>query len=1097
MKHSKVERIQFANSQNYNIMILLALTIIASSINDDPVLICFYDVNATLCPPFARSFKVSNFSDFITADIPTSEKITFEFHASTSLNDVINISRFDESKLKNLEFVFLPDESKTQPEFTLSTSNKFVPSNMILNNVRPTFDFNTNFTELFLLNSVINIPGKYITAKNLNVDADSLKNIDTITSDSILFNNVFGDQSPRSFVVNSFSEKSTIQFVSISSLMLKASIVLSKLLFENQHNTTLISFDFSNWYGNVTIKYGSLKELFMTLECLAHSPYHHFPFLSVDFANQLQLPKSNWPNSTKPLIQITAMSVLSFSNKIVISGFIPAHILTGPSDLTISPTIISSGFMKLTMQNSNLSISQPLLFTENYYFFINELATTKKEGNTTIYSNPPLMYVCIDKFTENPNSKTEFQLIGSANYILKNLPAPNNGFAPTVYVEHLWFENNVTFNFNLQDGAPSIRVLDFVLMQTWPTYFIPLYTGKNQMEEKAVDQKKFKLICAKLLKEQKEQLMLPPSGLPRGYNRGASIVHSYYEQDPTTNQTLKCFGLDIHGDVSDVSNIFCLADANTKSKCPPDSQFIGTDEKWQKYVTTDAGELTFYLFREASLEFANFSMVNVSVIGSESSEKVSIEPTGVDHLSLTNLQATILNNNRSVNVELTNTKLTSPGGRYEMGPLKTDPFSLKSIENREELDVQVTVKNVPDTKITINKKGGVTLTDSGVTYRSKIHQNDQNITSTLFENDDENMLEPASFILINSDVSEIVFTFEEGSGESIFNNSIVATFSNSTQASFSGLSHASRFFVLDGFSGTLDFDKEITIPIDLINGHDIKIKTSTKEFLTFQSEVDFAGTFVSDVEIRSNHARVMPGSEISVDPTIKANHFVVMENAAASMKSLSVKDSLNVYPGSYLNVQETDEIPQTLTVHYNLENLPSVYINANSKSSKLTDKKINVKRIIFSYEDDKFNTAIMNRTALFKDGIEIVSGTAISCSSTSFDFQSTYAYYYGIYSLITAKCVGDDHNSVKLYVNDKSTAPPEPTPAPLIPTATPEPNNTRQQVVIISMTVVTFFMIIVIVIIKCMNRKKKYVSKNQNKNLDTQPMLQPNEGNAE
>lgn len=80
------------------------------------------------------------------------------------------------------------------------------------------------------------------------------------------------------------------------------------------------------------------------------------------------------------------------------------------------------------------------------------------------------------------------------------------------------------------------------------------------------------------------------------------------------------------------------------------------------------------------------------------------------------------------------------------------------------------------------------------------------------------------------------------------------------------------------------------------------------------------------------------------------------------------------------------------------------------------------------------------------------------------------------------------------YVNQYTAEPPTATPAPLIPAQTSPPNNTRQQVIIISMTVVTFFLIIVIVIIKCMNRKKKYVSKN--KNLDTQPMLIPNEGNA-
>lgn len=519
-------------------MILLALAFITSSISNEPVTICFYDDNVTECQPCAYKYSISNFSEYIYADIPTSDFITYEFYAFTKTEDVINISRFNKTILKRMEFKYFSNETRSQPEFTLSTSDNFVPQTLMLVNVKPTLDFNTNFSEFLLDNSPLTIPGRYIQATNLGVDSNSIINVDYITSDSISFKSAFGFQKQQSFVIKSLTSNSKLDFIDVNSALLKISIVLSNLLFESQDNVSLLTFDLSNWYGNVSVSHGSfLRIIFTVLECFAYSSQHHFPFLILNFMGQLELKKSNWPTSSTPLIQINALTSISFiSNKIIISGFIPAHILTGQSELTITSTIYSSGFQKLTVQNANLSISQPLLFTENYYFFINELETTRKSGNTTITSDPPLMYVSIDKFTPNSSSKSEFQLIGSANYILKNLPSPTNGFTPTVYVEHLYFENNVTFNFDLKNGCSNIRVLDFVLMETWPTYFIPLYSGSEKVES---EQKKFKLICAKLLKEQKEKIMLPSFGFPRGFNRGASIVNSYYEQDPATNQTLK------------------------------------------------------------------------------------------------------------------------------------------------------------------------------------------------------------------------------------------------------------------------------------------------------------------------------------------------------------------------------------------------------------------------------------------------------------------------------------------------------------------------------------------------------------------------------
>lgn len=1060
-------------------MILFVLAFITFSISNDKVVICFYDDNITECPYSSYKFSVSNFSEYIYADIPTSDHITFEFHAPTSQEDVINISRFDKSKLNKLEFYFYSNETQF-PEFTLSTSDNFAPASLSFKNVKPTIDFNTNFSEFLLDNSPVTIPGRYIQASNLFVDSNSLQNVDLITSDSISFKNAFGFQKQQNFVIKSLTSNSKLDFIDVNSALLKISIVLSNLFFESQDNVTLLSFDLSNWYGNVTVNHGSFLKLFTVLECFAYSSNHHFPFLIVNFVGQLELKKSNWPKSDVPLLQITAMNQISFiSNKIIISGFIPAHILTGEGDLTITPTIYSSGFMKLTVQNTNLSISQPLLFTENYYFFVNEIETTRKSGNTTIVADPPLMYVSIGKFTPS-TSKSEFELRGTANYILKNLPSPTDGFTPTVYVEHLWFENNVTFNFDLENGCANIRVLDFVLMQTWPTYFIPLYNGN----EKAVsEQKKFKLICAKLLKEQKESLMLPPSGFPRGFNRGASIVHSYYEQDPSTSQTLKCFGLDIYGEVTDVSNIFCLADESTKSSCPSDSQYIGENDNWKKFVNIDAGELEFYAFRGASLSFESFSMVNVSVIGSKGSEKIEIQPEGVDHLKLTNVDATLLVENSSVNVELTNSKLKGPSNTYGMGSLITDPTSLKSIEGRNDLEVQVIVKDVPDTKITIQKDGSVLLSDSGVSFKSRRSNHIEKV-------DEDNIPEPSSIILINRDVANIEFTFEQGSGQSIENSTIIAKFDNSSSTvSFNGLSYASRFFVLDGFSGTLNFGQETSIPIDLINDHDVTIQTSSEvKKLTFESELDLDGSFLSNVEIHSNRVRVVPRAITSEDSIISADHFAVLEDASATLKTLAITNSLSVFPGSHLSIENADEIPSEITVNYKLENLPSIFIGSESKKHKIT-------RIVFSYEDDNFNTAIMNRTLLFKDGLAIVEGSGLDCSDATYDFESSYIYYSGSYSLLKAECVGDDHNTVKLFVNPYANEPPTASPAPLIPTQTPAPNNTREQVIIISMTVVTFFLIVVIVIIKCMNRKKKYVSKN--KNLDTQPMLIPNEGNAE
>ena len=1071
-------------------MILFALALFTSSIRREPVTICFYDENVTECPPFALKYSVSNFSEFIDDDIPTSDLITFEFHALTKLEDVINISRFNFSELNIMEFNCFSNDTQSQPEFLLSTSNNFAPPTLRLTNVKPTLDFNTNFSELFLDNSPITIPDRLITADNLGVDSNSLKNIDIITADKIAFKNGFGILKEQNFIIKSTSENSKLEFISFNTALLKINIVLSNLLFGNQDSSALLTIDLSNWFGKVTVNHYSMSNLFTTLECLAYSFNYHFPYLIVNFANQLELPKSNWPTSTVPLIEIHGMdSFKLFTNKIAISGFIPAHIYSDSSDLTISPTIYSSGFLKLTVGNSNISISQPLLFTENYYFTISELETVRSSGNTTITADPPLMYILIEKFTPNKSSKSEFQLIGSANYILKNLPLPHDNFSPTVYVEHLWFENNVTFEFNLEDGVPNIRVLDFVLMKTWPTYFIPMY---NMESYKKVPDSKHKLICAKLLKEQKEELMLPSYGFNRGFNRGASIVHSYYEQDPTTNQTLKCFGLDIHGNIEDVSTIFCLADSSTKSECPADSQFIDQSDKWESFVANNAGDLTFYIFRDSSLSFDGFQMVNVSVIGMKGSQKVEILPNGVDHLRLSNVDATLLADNSTVNVELTNSKLNTPTDRYKMGALITDPISLKSVQGRDQFEVQVTVKDVPDTKITVTKEGSVTLIDSDVTFKS---QRQQKIEDNENDDDDDEEIEPSSLILIKPEVSSVVFTFEDGAGDAIENNTIIAKFTNSSSVSFNGLSSASRFFVLDGLSGTLDFGKERSIPIDLINVHDITIKASEEvDKLTFDSELDLDGSFISDVEIHSNRVRVIPGAKTSDDSVVTADHFALLEDSSATMKSLTVKNSLTVYPGAHLSIQNTEELPSVLTVNYKLENLPLIEIGKNSNKN---DSKYKPSKIVFNYNDDNFNTAIMNRTLLLKNGLEIVSGSGFDCSTTSYEFYSPYVYYYGIYSLLKAECSGDDHNAVKLYINPNPAVPPTASPAPLIPTQTPAPNNTKQQVIIISMTVVTFFLIIVIVIIKCMNRKKKYVSKNKNNDMDTQPMLIPNEGNAE
>lgn len=1015
--------------------------------------ICFYKANETLCVPESHNFDVDNFNEYETAELPAADTIFFDFQSSLKDGDSINLTRFADH-LTTAHFAGF--ENSSTPTISVTTDT-FVPSNLTFENVETTLNFN-QFTSLSIINSPLTVKDQAINATGLKADGVSISSITLISANKVSITDLFSATKAINIRMISHSENSTFAIGSFSTISLMTDIIFSRICFSYANKSPSALFDFDQWNGKLTISHSSLmeKEINMILRCLAYSKLHTVPFFRVNFIGNLNIPKSNWPVSTEPLFEVsgTTFPLLSIPNIIQVGDFIPANVNTGVSTLYIDPVEPYSGFLKVTVEHDNLSIYHPVFLLENYYFYINELETSLPK-NTTVFCDPPLLYVSIDRFTHKSKSTGSLSLLGSGNYIIKSLPSAKDR-SPTIYIEHLWLESNVTFPFDLESYSTNIQILDYVLMNTWPTYFIPIYTGSKPDK---IPSSSHKIICAKLLKEEKESLLFPVNGYPNGFTRGTSVLHSYYQQDPDTEQQMKCFGYNIEPSSVEYSTVFCLATDETKSKCPQDSLYISATDSWDAHVQTDAGELTFHLLLNdaSTFSFAGFSMVNVSIFGN-TNQQVAISPENIDWLTLSHVTASFTSSNSLLNLNLTNVVLDN-GDNYIMGPLYTDAASLKSLKCSESLQVPVTITDVTDKSISFNADGSVSLKESGVTFHVIDNVNHTN----------------PSVLIMSDKVTEVTFGFEPTTDNSTY----IVKFNHQVNAQFTNPQNSPANLIFDGFIGTLNLKQVKSVPFKFFNAHDIDIESD--EDFQFDSDFEISGSLTSNRDITINSLLTSTQNPTSIETHLQATNLEINANSTVNFTSVGVTGTFSMNPGSTVFIENAPTFPSVVSIIYNLANLP--FVQFGSKS--------NVAPELISFENvaSSYNFIIKNQTNAFKDGIDVISG--LDCSKTKYEFRSEYIYYQGEYSLLTAQCV--DH-TVRLFLNENAVPPPEPTPIPFIPTQSPTPDNTNKQVVIISCTVLAFFFIIVFVIIKCMNKKKKYVPKKPQAELNTVPLL---EGNAE
>ncbi|OHS95725.1 hypothetical protein TRFO_10373 [Tritrichomonas foetus] len=1006
-------------------MFLLSLCLAFHAKAAESTYICFYDQDKDLCEG-DFIFSVNNFEEYLSANITVTESVFFEFLASLKSDDVIDLDRFSNSTIVQFK------SNITVSQISLSSSNvDLLPADLHFFSLATVFSFNS-FQKVGFEACNVTLPDQKITADSLTVDGSSMKSLKSLKGDRIAVHRIFEIKDHFSIPVYSLNENSTFTVANFNTITLSTNIVNSCLEFGK--SDSLIIFDFLNYDGKVSIDHNSVSdyELFMTLKCLSHSPYLHFPYLNVNFVGQLSLPQSNWPESDTPIMTITATANLVLPSRLVVAGFIPANVDV-LNTLIITPTLDNSGFMKVYMLiNKPLTIIQPLLLTQEYNFYINEFASLPK-GNVSVSSDPPLMYVNIRKFGEGEH---DYVLNGSAYYVLNSLPGKNS----TVYVEHLWFDSNLTIPFDL-NSISRIRVTDYVKMETFPTYFTPQFIGAQPTTEVNA---KFNIICAKLLKEQKEALLLPPNGT-RGFVRGASIVTPFFEQDPTTTDTLKCFGINVKGNINTVSNRFCISD--NAGKCPEGTQKVDVNE-WDKYLTTDAAEVTFYLFNSGvSLSFQSFNNTHVFLYGS-SYEKVSLPSEGLSKITAENVEITFTSQNTEIEAEFTNVKFAPDS--YLLGNLITDTNSLKTIKNKQFNDVFI--QKVDESHITFGQE-------------VKFEQND-----VTFEAENTN---------ISLESSNARFTFSE------HHNKTMSVFvQNTATVTLDGVESASDDFVIYNFSGILNLKgSSNNIPIVLRDTRNIEISADSK--ITFTNGLEIGGTFKSNVDVHSKLISINSDTTVETDKLISADDFVISKNVVAKLPKMKVSNNFDVMMGSSLTIDSVENLPSEIRVHYNLADIPKLTLNSLSSVSK----------VVFVYDligEISRNEAVKNETQFLQSGIPIIY--ASDCANVQFEFTSNYIYYSGEYSLLEAKCVD---GSVKLFASSSAVVPPAPTEVPYIPTQSYKPDQTTKQVVIISCTVIAFFLIIVIIITKCMNRKKKYVSKKKEVDMNTQPLLNTHEGNAE
>ena len=1016
-------------------MFFLFLSLSLCSLAETDLFICFYGSDPSFCSGDFQ-FSVDDFAKYQNTSFPEAEKVFFEFIDSLKKGDVIDLAKFDKSN----EIDFHNNGTIDFASVEIKTSSDFIPNELHFSGIDLVLSVSSALKNATFENTNIQVQDGKLIAQNILVDGVSLSSINSLQADFIEASNILNGAEQFSTKILSQSENSQFVLRSFQTLTLNVYIFKSQLLFGYSNNESVISFDLEEFYGNVTIDHSSLrnKDILITLECLCYSSYFHFPFLILDFVGFLTLQDSNWPYLKQPILQINAKSN-PLINNIAVSGFIPAYLTTAPFMTTnISPTKESSGFIKVSLgEASTFTIIQPFLLTEQFYFYIRELSSPESSSNTTITANPPLLYVNIDRF----EGEHDYILNGSAFFVLNHIPGKNS----TIYVDHLWIESNeLTFPFDLE-GASKIRVTDYVKMKTYPTHFLPQYIGEPPQGE--VSQRKFNLICAKLLKEEKEDLLLPENGI-RGFVQGASIVEPYYEQDPQTEAVLKCFGMKIEGNINSVSNILCFSDDT--SKCPSSSQPV-TEDNWNNYVRSDVLSINLYVYKSGiTLSFMNFSKTILNITGSSYEKIAIVDASNINKITAEKVELLVSSQNPNATVELRDSKFGAD--IYSMGPLVTDISSLKTIPSV--FFQNVTITDVDENHITFGED--ITLEKNGITVSS------QDATIQLLSD-------------------EVKFSFNANR-----NNTLNVEFhSSNAQVSFDSLSKATDLFTISNFSGTLTISESV-VPFTIRNARDVTIQANSD--LTFSSKLEISGQFSSNVNIASSSLSVLDNANITTH--IITDDFYLADHAIALIDSISVNKNFDVYPGSILSVPKVRDINCMLRIHYNLTDLPRLEMQFLN-----SDNAWNNHSIDFIYEGISANDAIRGAD-LFFSNIPIIQSDGIVCSSFQYTFHSNFVYYNNQYSILKSVCSGD---SISIALNDNAVPPPQPTPIPYIPTQSPVPDNTSEQVVIISCTVLAFFFIIIVILVKWMNKKKKYTVKKKTENIDlnSTPLMNPHEGNAE